>query len=145
MMPGKVNPVIPEVVLQVAGQVIGNDAAITFGGSAGNLELNVMLPMVAYNLLQSIGLLSEVTRAFVEKCIKGLSANAEKCAAYLEQSLALATAFVPVLGYDKAAALAKKAHEQKKTIREVALEEGFLPAEEIHRILDHMIYGSSTR
>jgi fumarate hydratase class II len=143
MMPGKVNPVIPEVVVQVAGQVIGNDAAITFGAQAGNFELNVMLPLMAYNLLQSIHLLGEV-RAFAEKCIKGLSANAEKCAAYLEQSLALATAFVPALGYDKAAALAKKAHEQNKTIREVALEDGVLPAQEIHRILDNMIYGNPT-
>jgi fumarate hydratase, class II len=142
MMPGKVNPVIPEVVVQVAGQVIGNDAAIAFGAQTGNFELNVTLPMMAYNLLQSIELLSSATRAFAEKCIRGISANAEKCAALLEQSLALATAFVPALGYDKAAALAKKAHEQKKTIREVALEENVLPAEEIHRILDDMIYGS---
>jgi len=145
IMPGKVNPVIPEVVLQVAGQVIGNDAAITFGAQAGNLELNVMLPLMANNLLQSIRLLGEAVRALAEKCIKGLSANADKCAAYLEQSLALATAFVPALGYDKAAALAKKAHEQNKTIREVALEEGVLPAQEIHRILDDMIHGSPTR
>jgi fumarate hydratase class II len=141
MMPGKVNPVIPEVVLQVAGQVIGNDAAIVFGAQAGNFELNVMLPLMAKNLLQSIHLLSEAVRAFAEKCIKGLSANPEKCAAYLEQSLALATAFVPALGYDRAAALAKKAHEQKKSIRAVALEESVLPADEIHRILDDMIYG----
>ena len=145
MMPGKVNPVIPEVVLQVAGQVIGNDAAITFGAQAGNFELNVMLPLMANNLLQSIYLLGEAVRALAEKCIKGISANAEKCAAYLEQSLALATAFVPALGYDKAAALAKKAREQRKTIREVALEEGVLPAEEIHRILDDMIHGSPIR
>jgi fumarate hydratase class II len=145
IMPGKVNPVIPEVVLQVAGQVIGNDAAIAFGAQAGNFELNVMLPLMAKNLLQSIHLLSEALRAFAEKCIKGLSANPEKCAAYLEQSLALATAFVPALGYDRAAALAKKAHEQKKSIREVALEENVLPAGEIHRILDDMIHGNPTR
>jgi fumarate hydratase, class II len=142
IMPGKVNPVIPEVVVQVAGQVIGNDAAITFGAQAGNFELNVMLPLMANNLLQSIRLLGEAVRALAEKCIKGLSANAEKCAAYLEQSLALATAFVPALGYDKAAFLAKKAHEQSKTIREVALEDGVLPAQEIHRILDDVIYGN---
>jgi fumarate hydratase class II len=139
MMPGKVNPVIPEVVLQVAGQVIGNDAAITFGAQAGNFELNVMLPLMAYNLIQSIQLLAVAARALAEKCIRGISANAEKCAAYLEQSLALATAFVPALGYDKAAALAKKAYEAKKTIREVALEERVLAEDEVHRILDEMI------
>ena len=139
IMPGKVNPVIPEVVLQVAGQVIGNDAAITFGAQAGNFELNVMLPLMAYNLLQSVHLLGEAAQAFAEKCIKGISANAEKCAAYLEQSLALATALVPALGYDRAAALAKKAHEANKTIREIALEEHTLARDEIHRILDEMI------
>jgi fumarate hydratase, class II len=144
IMPGKVNPVIPEVVVQVAGQVIGNDAAITFGAQAGNFELNVMLPLMANNLLQSIRLLGEAVRALAEKCIRGISANAEKCAAYLEQSLALATAFVPALGYDKSAALAKKAHEQNKTIREVALEDGALPAQEIHRILDDLLYGNLT-
>jgi len=99
---------------------------------------------MAYNLLQSIRLLGEAVRALAEKCIKGLSANADKCAAYLEQSLALATAFVPALGYDKAAALAKKAHEQNKTIREVALEDGVLPAQEIHRILNDVIHGNPT-
>ena len=145
MMPGKVNPVIPEVVLQVAGQVIGNDAAITFGAQAGNFELNVMLPLMANNLLQSIHLLGEAVRALAEKCIKGLSANAEKCAAYLEQSLALATAFVPALGYDKAAALAKKAHEQKRLSGKWPWKSSVLPAQEIHRILDEMIYGNPTQ
>jgi len=144
IMPGKVNPVIPEVVLQVAARVIGNDTAIAFGAQAGNFELNVMLPLMANELLQSIRLLYEAIRAFAEKCISGISADAEKCAAYLEQSLALATAFAPVLGYDKAAALAKRAYEKKKTIREVAVEENVLPGEEIHRILDEMIYGKPT-
>jgi fumarate hydratase class II len=98
-----------------------------------------MLPLMAYNLIQSIQLLAVAARALAEKCIRGISANAEKCAAYLEQSLALATAFVPALGYDKAAALAKKAYEAKKTIREVALEERVLAEDEVHRILDEMI------
>ncbi len=139
IMPGKVNPVIPEMVVQVAAQVIGNDGAITLGGQAGNFELNVMLPLMAHNLLQSLELLASATKAFAEKCIKGISADADKCASYVEQSLALATAFVPALGYDPAAALAKKAYEAKKTIREVALEEGLLATDEIHRILDEMI------
>jgi fumarate hydratase class II len=141
IMPGKVNPVIPEVVLQVAGQVIGNDAAITFGAQAGNLELNVMLPMMAYNLLQSVYLLGTATRSFAEKCVKGISADVEKCASNLEQSLALVTALVPAIGYDAAAGLAKKAYEEKKTIREVALEEHVLPDLEVHRILDAAIGG----
>jgi fumarate hydratase class II len=141
IMPGKVNPVIPEVVIQVAGQVIGNDAAITFGAQAGNLELNVMLPLMAHNILQSIHLLRAATMSFGEKCIKGISANVEKCASTLEQSLALATAFVPAIGYDAAAALSKKAYEEKKTVREVAVEEHVLPDQEIHRILDGMIGG----
>jgi fumarate hydratase class II len=141
IMPGKVNPVIPEVVLQVAGQVIGNDAAITFGAQAGNLELNVMLPMMAYNLLQSVYILGTATRSFAEKCVKGISANVEKCASNLEQSLALVTALVPAIGYDAAAGLAKKAYEEKKTIREVALEDHVLPDPEVHRILDAAIGG----
>jgi fumarate hydratase class II len=141
IMPGKVNPVIPEVVLQVAGQVIGNDTAITFGAQAGNLELNVMLPLMAFNLLQSIQLLEGATRSFAERCIKGISANVERCASSLEQSLALATALVPAIGYDAAAALAKRAYEKNKTIRETAIEERALPEEEIHRILDDMIGG----
>jgi fumarate hydratase class II len=143
IMPGKVNPVIPEMVIQVAGQVIGNDAAITFGAQAGNLELNVMLPLMAHNILQSIHLLSAATRSFGEKCIKGISADVEKCASTLEQSLALATAFVPAIGYDAAAVLSKKAYEEKKTVREVALEEHVLPDQEIHRILDGMIGGKA--
>jgi fumarate hydratase class II len=139
IMPGKVNPVIPEMVLQVSAQVIGNDAAITQGGQAGNFELNVMLPVIAYNLVQSIRLLAGAARAFGEKCIRGIEANREKCASNLEKSLALATAFVPAIGYDKAAALAKEAYEKGKTIRDVAVEKRVLPEEEIHKILNKMV------
>jgi fumarate hydratase class II len=139
IMPGKVNPVIPEMVLQVSAQVIGNDAAITQGGQAGNFELNVMLPLMAYSLVQSIQLLAEAARALAEKCVRGIEANREKCASNLEQSLALATAFVPALGYDKAAALAGEAHVKNKTIREVALESRVLPEEEIHKTIDEII------
>ncbi|RPJ20924.1 MAG: class II fumarate hydratase, partial [Desulfobacteraceae bacterium] len=139
IMPGKVNPVIPEMVLQVSAQVIGNDAAITQGGQAGNFELNVMLPLMAYDLIQSIQLLTGAARSLAEKCVRGIEANKEKCVSNLEQSLALATAFVPAIGYDRAASLAKEAYEKKKTIREVALEKRVLSEEEIRRILDKMV------
>ncbi len=141
IMPGKVNPVIPETVLQVAAQVIGNDAVITFSGQAGNFELNVMLPLMAYNLLQSIHLLSRAVTVFGEKCIKGISANIEKCSSNLEQSLALVTAFVPAIGYDKAAAIAKEAYETGKTVREVACKARVLPEREVNKILDEIVGG----
>jgi fumarate hydratase class II len=144
IMPGKVNPVIPEMVLQVSAQVIGNDAAITQGGQSGNFELNVMLPLMAYNLIQSIRLLAGAARTFGEKCIRGVEANREKCASNLEKSLALATAFVPAIGYDKAASLAKEAHQKNKTIREVALEKHVLPEEQIHEILDKILGNDKT-
>jgi fumarate hydratase class II len=141
IMPGKVNPVIPEVVIQVAAQVIGNDAVITFSGQTGNFELNVALPVIAYNLLQSIHLLDRAATAFEAKCVKGISANMEKCTSNLEQSLALATAFVPAIGYDRAAALAKEAYETGKTVRETALKSQILPVKEINRILDEIVGG----
>jgi fumarate hydratase, class II len=139
IMPGKVNPVIPEAVLQVCAQVIGHDSAITLGGQAGNFELNVMLPVIAYDLLQSIKWLGEAASVLAEKCVKGITANVDRCASYLEQSLALATPLVPFIGYDRAASLAKKAFETGKTIREAALEEQVLPQEEIHSILDKLL------
>jgi fumarate hydratase class II len=143
IMPGKVNPVIPEAVLQVAAQVIGNDAAVCVAGQSGNFDLNAMLPLIAHNLLQSIHLLQRASVAFAEKCIRGISANHKKCASSLEQSLALATAFVPHIGYDKATELAKRAYESGKTIREVALEGQVLPEEQTHRILDEVLGGKS--
>lgn len=136
IMPGKVNPVIPEVVLQVCAQVIGHDSAITLGGQWGNFELNVMLPILAYDLLQSIRWLGEAAASFAEKCIQGIAADKDKCASYLEQSLALATALVPHIGYDRAAALAKKAFDTHRTIREIAVEERVLPEGQIHSLLD---------
>ena len=145
IMPGKVNPVIPEMVLQVSAQVIGSDAAITQGGQAGNFELNVTLPLMAYNLIQSIKLLAGAARALGEKCIRGVEVNERKCASNLEQSLALATAFVPAIGYDKAASLAKEAYEKNKTIREVALERRVLPEEEIQKILNKLVGKDETR
>ena len=130
IMPGKVNPVIPEAVIQVAAQVMGNDTTIMMGGQAGNFELNVMLPVMAYNLLQSIDLLASAADVFVKKCIDGISANAETCAGYIEKSLALATGLVPKIGYDKAAAVSKKAYESGRTVREVVLEENILSEKE---------------
>jgi fumarate hydratase class II len=145
IMPGKVNPVIPEMVLQVSAQVIGNDAAITLGGQSGNFELNVMLPLMAYNLIQSVELLAGAARALAEKCIRGIEADGEKCASNLEQSLALATAFVPAIGYDKAASLAREAYEKNKTIRQVALENRVLSEEEIEKILNKLVGKDETR
>jgi fumarate hydratase class II len=139
IMPGKVNPVIPEAVVQVAAQVIGNDAAITLSGQAGNFELNVMLPVIAYNLLQSISLLAKSAALFSDKCIRGIGANEERCRSYLEQSLALATALVPVIGYDRAASVAKKASETGRTIRETAISEKILQEGDVHRILDEAL------
>jgi len=135
IMPGKVNPVIPEAVMQVAAQVMGNDTAIMMGGQAGNFELNVMLPVIAYNLLQSITLLASVAAVFTAKCIAGLTANREACAGYIEKSLALVTALVPEIGYDRAAAIAKKAYESGKTIREIAVAENILTEDKINELL----------
>jgi fumarate hydratase class II len=129
-MPGKVNPVIPEAVIQVAAQVMGNDTTIMMGGQAGNFELNVMLPVMAYNLLQSIDLLASAADTFAKKCIDGISANVAVCKGYIEKSLALATGLVPKIGYDRAAAVSKKAHKSDKTIREVLLEEKILSEKE---------------
>jgi fumarate hydratase class II len=136
IMPGKVNPVISEVVLQVAAQVAGNDTAITFGGQSGNFELNVAIPMIAHNLLQSIRLLSTGVEVFTEKCIRGITANREACAANIEKSLAMVTGLVPHIGYEKAAEIAKIAYETGRTVRDVAIAENVLPADMLQRILD---------
>ncbi len=127
IMPGKVNPVIPEAVIQVAAQVMGNDTTIMVGGQSGNFELNVMLPVIAHNLLQSIDLLSSVSILFAEKCVEGITANEERCAAFIEKSLAMVTGLIPHIGYDRAADIAKKAHNTGKTIRQVVLDDHILP------------------
>jgi fumarate hydratase class II len=124
IMPGKVNPVIPEVVLQVAAQVIGNDAAITIAGTQGNFELNVRVPLIARNLLESIRLLSTTSRAFAEKCVAGIQANEEGCERSAESTLAAATALNPYIGYDKAAEIVKEAAASGRLLREVAYEKG---------------------
>ncbi len=135
IMPGKVNPVIAESVCMVCAQVIGNHTTITVGGQSGNFEINVMMPIVAYNLLQSISLLAAAARNFNEQCVKGLKATT-KGPEMVERGLAICTALAPVIGYDAAAALAKEAHRTGKTIREVAREKTNLSEEELARILD---------
>ena len=139
IMPGKVNPVIPEAVIQVAAQVMGNDTAIMLAGQGGNFELNVMMPVMAFNLLQSIDLLGSAADVFAKKCIDGISANTETCAGNIEKSLALATGLAPKLGYDRAAAVFKKAYESGKTIREVVLEEKILSEDEFDEWLKRQL------
>ena len=124
IMPGKVNPVIPEVVMQIGAQVIGNDTAITIAGSQGNFELNVRIPLIARNLLESIRLLAAGSRLFAEKCVDGIEANLEGCKASAESTLAVATALNPFIGYDKAAAIVKEAAASGRNLKEVALELG---------------------
>ncbi|HLC16432.1 MAG TPA: class II fumarate hydratase [Thermodesulfovibrionia bacterium] len=136
IMPGKINPVIPEALCQIAAQVIGSDAAITVGGMSGNFELNVMLPVITYNLLQSIHLLANGVSVFTEKCIAGLQADEQRCAEMIEKSLAMCTALSPHIGYDRAAQIAKEAYKTGKTVREVAREKQLLPDDELEKILD---------
>jgi fumarate hydratase class II len=124
IMPGKVNPVIPEVVTQVAAQVIGNDSAIAIGGMQGHFELNVFVPLIARNLLQSIKLLASASRLLDEKCVAGIEANREQCESYAELTLSAATALNPYIGYDKAAEIVKEAAASGRSLREVAREAG---------------------
>jgi fumarate hydratase class II len=135
IMPGKVNPVIPEAVLQAAVQVMGHDAAVSAAGAMGRLELNTMLPLMAHNLTQSLRLLAAAAALLDGKCVRGITANRAACEAAIEKSLALVTGLVPRLGYDRAAALARRASETGRTVREVLRAEGLLAEEEIGRIL----------
>ena len=136
IMPGKVNPVIPESLLQVCSQVIGNNSAVTLGGLSGNLELNVMMPLMGHNLMQSIRLLSNGVNNFSERCIQGLKADRRRCEEMVEKSLALATALTPIIGYEEAARIAQKASAQNQTIRQVAQKEGIFSKEEWNRLLE---------
>jgi fumarate hydratase, class II len=136
IMPGKVNPVMCEMLMQVCAQVIGSDATITFSGAMGNFDLNVMMPVMAHNLLSSIDLLARGAQVFSERCVRGLEADRERCERNLEQSLALCTPLAPVIGYDKAAAIAKKAHATGRTVREVASELSGLPGDQLEKLLD---------
>ncbi len=124
IMPGKVNPVIPEVVMQVCAQVIGNDTAITIAGSQGNFELNVRVPLIARNLLESIALLASTATIFAEKCVDGMQANEEGCRRSVESTLAAATALNPYIGYDKATEIVKEAASSGRMLHEVAAEQG---------------------
>ena len=136
IMPGKVNPVIPEMVMQVSAQVIGNDNTITFSSSNGNFELNTMLPVMAHNLLESIELLTTSTNVFEKKLINNLEANTEKLDENIQKNSILVTALVPVIGYDKSAEVAKEAMSQNKTIKEVLIEKNLISSEEIDELLN---------
>jgi fumarate hydratase class II len=138
IMPGKVNPVIAESVLMVCAQVIGHDAAISWGAAAGAFELNTMMPVIAYDLLESMELLASSSRNFAERCIAGLEANEIRLRDTIEQSLALATALTPEIGYERAAALAKVAYESGRTIREVAQEQSGIEQQKLAALLDPM-------
>ena len=139
IMPGKVNPVIPEAVIQVACQVIGADAAVAasaLGGVGSILEMHLAWPMIAANLLESISLLTNAAKVFKHKCVDGLTANEKRCAELVAQSLMPATALAPKIGYDAAADIAKQAHETGKTIRQIALQQGAVSEDELNELLD---------
>ena len=139
IMPGKVNPVMCESVIQVACQVVGCDAAITAGATGGVgsiLELNVAMPMIATNLLTAIRLLANAAKVFTQRCLAGLEANEARCRELIEQSLAMVTVLAPRIGYDAAAELAKQAYKTGKTIREICIEQDVIPAEELETLLD---------
>ncbi len=136
IMPGKVNPVIPEMTLMVCAQVIGNDVTIALAGLSGNFELNVMMPVLAYDLLQSTEILAAASRLLAERCVEGLTANVERAAELVEKSLAMVTALAPRIGYDRAAEIAKESVKTGRTVRELAREKGVLPPDELERALD---------
>ncbi|NIA25900.1 MAG: aspartate ammonia-lyase [Gammaproteobacteria bacterium] len=136
IMPGKINPVIPEAVMQVAAQVIGNDVSVTWGGANGNFELNVMMPVMSYNLIESIDLLANASTVFAEKCVDGIEANIERATELVERDIIIITALAPHVGYDKAADIAHVAMDTNRGVREVALEMSGLAAEELDKILD---------
>ena len=137
IMPGKVNPVICESLIQVCAQVIGNDLAISMGAQGSYFELNVMMPMIASNILESISILSNAIDSFNDNLLVDLEANKEVCSGYIEGSLAMCTSLVPVIGYDKSAEIAYKAYKENKTVREVVLEEKILSDEEVEKLLNH--------
>jgi fumarate hydratase class II len=140
IMPGKVNPVLCEAVCQVVAQVVGNDAAVAWGGAAGNFELNVMLPVIARNVLESVRLIANVSRVFADRCISGIEANVDRCREYAESSPSIVTPLNHYVGYDEAAKIAKQALAERKTIREVVIERGHVPSalseEKLDEVLD---------
>src|SRR4029077_8622692 len=136
IMPGKVNPVIPEATMMVGAQVIGNDTTITLAGQSGNFQLNVMLPVIAYNLLESIRLLANVARVLADSAIAGFRVNTARIAEALDRNPILVTALNPVIGYEKGAAIAKKAYAERRPIREVAAQMTNLPPTQLEKLLD---------
>tara|TARA_Y100001936_G_scaffold253279_1_gene317020 strand:+ start:2878 stop:4263 length:1386 start_codon:yes stop_codon:yes gene_type:complete len=136
IMPGKVNPVLAESLTQVCAHVIGNDLTITIAGQSGNFQLNVMMPVMLHNLMESIELLSSSSEIFATDCIKGIEADKKICEGYIEESLAMCTSLAPIIGYNKAAMVAKKAHETGKTVREIVNEDKILSKEESDRVLN---------
>lgn len=135
-MPGKVNPVMSEVLMQVCAQVIGNDTAVTWAGANGNFELNTMMPVLARNVLESVRLLTNACEVFRTRCVEGITANRGRCEAYVERSMALVTALAPIIGYDRAAEIAEESEASGRTVREICLEAQVLPREELERVLD---------
>jgi fumarate hydratase, class II len=136
IMPGKVNPVLCESVMQVSAQVFGNDITVCWGGANGNLDLNVMMPVMAYNTLESIRLLANVVRLFRDKCVSGITANRERCQELVEYSMAMVTSLAPIIGYDRAAEIAKESAKTGKTVREICREKQVLPEADLNGILD---------
>jgi fumarate hydratase class II len=136
IMPGKVNPVLAEMMNMAMFQVMGNDLTVLLAGQAGQLELNVMMPIIAYNLFQSMDIIIHAVKAFTEKCVVGLQANAEKATGWLAKNAILVTALNPVIGYAKGAEVAKEAMATNRTVRDVVLEKGYLTAEDVTRLLD---------
>jgi fumarate hydratase, class II len=145
IMPGKVNPVIPEAVSQVVTQVYGNDAAVAFAGSQGSFELNVYLPVMARNLLESIRLLTNVSTLFADRCIDGIEVDVERCRAYAEATPQAATALNPILGYERVAELVKESARTGKGIRELVVEHALIPEAEVDAALDllHLTRGGT--
>jgi len=135
-MPGKVNPVMAEALMMVAARVMGNHTTITIAGSRGNLELNVMMPVLAFSLLESIGLLARGCRVFTERCVIGIEANAHRCRELLEKNPAIATALNSRIGYDRASEVAKEAAREGLSVRDVVLRRGLVPEDELDEILD---------
>ncbi len=135
IMPGKVNPVMAEMVMMVAAQVFGNDTAITWAAANGNFELNVMMPVLAHNLLQSIEILTAATTTFTERCVEGITANGERIRELLERNVIIVTALNPYIGYDNGAIVAKECLASGRSVREIVLEKGLMTAEELDRAL----------
>jgi fumarate hydratase class II len=136
IMPGKVNPVMSEMLIQVSAQVIGNDMAVTLGARDSIFELNTMMPLIAHNVLESVRLLTAGVDVFTRRCVDGIEADSERCNRMIEQSLAMCTSLAPKIGYDKAAAIAKEAYSTGQTVRQVAAAKGVLPTPELDQTLD---------